>query len=438
MELIKEIADKFELLKYAYCKADIDDMDLYKISEINDNDVKIMYEKGDISELEEALYELRYLDNELDIHRLSLLDFAREVFYKQQDITITNNYDDERKVLLTGQPVSKELKNVLAKLKDGVDVEIDEIEQTPELKLARTCINKSLDTIYLVGREDMRVNIVNNLMNRGSVSGIDENGNLTYNGNIENNSRLDIVIGLPASGKSSAIVNTLSTEYKSRIIDNDEAKKEIPEYNNGWGSGLVHSESQLIEWQMLNDSLKLKNNIVYPKVGSDFRKMMKVVALAKEYGYKVNVHYVELDRNVALGRMLDRFVEKGRFLDPKLIAKYDNTLEGNKIAKVYELLKTGGVIDGYSKWNNNVEIGKKPIMLETNCEGRIFNDGKTTNFDNRLRVDGEIRGGRLQSGELSTGSQRGDGAAVDKGEHEETGRGNVRSIVANTKKHKSR
>lgn len=37
--------------------------------------------------------------------------------------------------------------------------------------------------------------------------------------------------------------------YKSRVVDSDEAKKLLPEYNDGWGAGVVHKESLLISEQ---------------------------------------------------------------------------------------------------------------------------------------------------------------------------------------------
>ena len=48
----------------------------------------------------------------------------------------------------------------------------------------------------------------------------------------------------------------------------------------------------------------------------------------------VNLHYVDMDRNKALGRMLNRFIDEGRFLDPVLIDKYNNAEVGNKIEKM--------------------------------------------------------------------------------------------------------
>ena len=382
MNRVNDLIEKIELIKAAYFSGiDFESRYNYIIGGIEANDIRIMYDEGkqNIDELVSALEELATLKPELDSYRISILQSAKEIFINKYGVLADTK--NERKVLLTGEPISDEMKEILYKLEKGIDVPLEKIEGTKEMKLARTCVNKSLDTIYLVGREGMRANIVNKLMKRGSVSGVDEKGKPVYNGIVENNSRLDIVIGLPASGKSSAIVNSISTEYKSRLIDNDEAKKEIPEYNDGWGSGLVHSESQLIEMDMLKSALEKGDNIVYPKVGSDYIKMMKVVNAALDCGYSVNVHYVELNRNKALGRMINRFIDEGRFLDPKLIDKYDNPVIGNKIAKTYDELKGNKAVKGYSKWDNDVKKGEKPKLIETNCKGRLFGT-ENMNFAN--------------------------------------------------------
>lgn len=227
---------------------------------------------------------------------------------------------------------------------------------------------------------------------------IDLNDRIQYNGNVSKNSRLDIVIGLPASGKSSAIVDVISQEFQSRIIDNDEAKKLIPEYNNGWGAGIVHEEAQMISERQLQLSLFNHENIVLPKVGSNPDKMTKIINLAKKLGYEVNVHFVDLNREKALGRMLNRFVEDGRFLDPQLIDKYCNNIDGNKISRCYETLKKGGILNGYSKWNNDVKRGERPILIEAACRGEFIKNARTSdNISNHIRDDGEIRSERSSS-----------------------------------------
>jgi hypothetical protein len=58
--------------------------------------------------------------------------------------------------------------------------------------------------------------------------------------------RIDIVMGLTGSGKSSQIGHSLAEQYGSMIIDSDLAKVKLPEYNKGIGTQAVHKESSLI------------------------------------------------------------------------------------------------------------------------------------------------------------------------------------------------
>lgn len=204
------------------------------------------------------------------------------------------------------------------------------------------------DILNMEDREAIENHVFETLMDYGSISMdekgkplVDSDGNTLYNGDVEKGRRLDIVIGLPASGKSSAIVDTISYEQHSMLIDNDEAKRQFPEFNKGWGANTVHKESQVVERAVFKEALREGRNIVLPKVGSDADKLMTdYIAYAKDAGYKVNVHFVDLDRNKALGRMMGRFIHTGRYLSPELIDKYANERDGNKIAQAYEALKS--------------------------------------------------------------------------------------------------
>ena len=157
-------------------------------------------------------------------------------------------------VLLTGQPVSDELQDILDRCEKGIEVSIEEVVNTPEMIAAASCVSHQTPTIQLKGREAIEENVFNILNNYGSVkvddkgdSVVDSHGNTVYNEDVEQGSRLDIVIGLPASGKSSAIVDKISYENKAKLIDNDEAKRLFPEFNKGWGANTVHLESQMVE-----------------------------------------------------------------------------------------------------------------------------------------------------------------------------------------------
>ena len=283
------------------------------------------------------------------------------------------NKNERDIVALTGLPVSDELQDILDRCERGEFVSIKEINDTPEMKTAASCVSHQTPTFQMKDREQIEDHVFEILSNYGSVSidddgkpQVDGAGNTIYNGDVERGSRLDIVIGLPASGKSSAIVDTISYTNRSMLIDNDEAKRLFPEFNKGWGAGVVHAESQMVERSVYLDALSSGKNIVLPKVGSDPVKLIQDYILpAKNKGYKVNVHFVDLDRSKALGRMLNRFIHKGRYLAPELIDKYVNERDGNRIAKSFEYLCKSSMIDGISRWDNDVGFGMPPKLIQT-------------------------------------------------------------------------
>lgn len=260
---------------------------------------------------------------------------------------------------LTGEPVSEEMQNVLKRLAVNEAVPESEIYALKEIKEANSCISSSKPTIELRNRTGIQLGVYNRLQNMGSAV-TKSDGAVSFSGEIRREKRLDIVIGLPASGKSSALVEPISELYKSRVIDSDEAKKLLPEFNNGWGAGVVHKESQLISDRQLSAALKAGENITYPRVGGDSSELLNIISTAKKLGYSVYVHYNELDRNKALGRLLNRFLETGRYIKPELVTKY-----GSGISNTYEQAKKATtLVDGFSKWSNDVPFGSRPKLLE--------------------------------------------------------------------------
>lgn len=272
---------------------------------------------------------------------------------------------------LTGENVSEQTLNVLARLRAGETVPNGEIETLPEIQYARACVSNATPTADIAGREKIQENVLNRLQKMGSVV-TKSDGTVSFSGEIKHEKRLDIVIGLPAAGKSSAIAEPLSELYKSRIVDSDEAKKILPGYDNGWGAGVVHKESQSISEMQYFKALANGENIVYPRVGGDCNEMKAVISAAKNNGYKVFIHYNELDRNKALGRMLERFLTTGRFLEPNLITKY-----GDSIDNTYREIKKSGMVDGFSHWNNDVPFGERPKLVEYSGSCRDFCSSNT-------------------------------------------------------------
>ena len=251
------------------------------------------------------------------------------------------------------------MQSVLKRLANGENVPEAEIGQLKEIREANSCLGNGVPTVKLKDREGIQNGVYNRLQKSGSAV-TDDSGHVSLTGEIRREKRLDIVIGLPASGKSSALVEPISEMYHSRIIDSDEAKKLLPEYNDGWGAGIVHKESQLIADRQFKAAVRNGENITYPRVGGDCDELTDIIAAVKKQGYSVYIHFNELDRNKALGRMINRFLETGRYIKPELVTKY-----GNGISATYETLKNRSeLVDGFSKWSNDVPLGCRPKLIE--------------------------------------------------------------------------
>jgi predicted ABC-type ATPase len=146
-----------------------------------------------------------------------------------------------------------------------------------------------------------------------------------------------LVMGPPAAGKSSAIAEPLARDAGALLIDADEAKKKIPEYENGRNANGVHEESALImEGMVLDRALDHGDNIVMPLVGKNEAKLRALTSLLKDEGYTVHLVLVHVDREEATRRAVARFRVTGRFVDPHYV--YDEV--GDRPLEVYATLET--------------------------------------------------------------------------------------------------
>ena len=258
---------------------------------------------------------------------------------------------------LTGEPVSREYMAALEKLEAGEPVAADEYNAIPEIQDARSRTATG-STLGMPGREAIRKQVYDKLMSYGSAvtEVVDGWEQTVYNGEVRNDRRADIIIGLPASGKSSALVDPISSKYKSMLIDSDEAKKLIPEFDDGFGAGFVHEESKRIVGRVYEGATDEGRNVVIPIVGSDYTKLEKdYIDPLRQKGYQVYVHMADINPNVAAGRNLRRFAETGRFVDLEATSfKY-----GNKPREVFERVKKEGVADGYSRIDTTVFPGRQ-------------------------------------------------------------------------------
>lgn len=205
-------------------------------------------------------------------------------------------------------------------------------------------------------REEMRYRIKEEILSLGSY----DRESKELEGEIKFGKRLDIVIGLPAAGKSSALVNPISAYYKSQIIDSDMAKERIPEFNGGIGANRVHPESKIIFSKAVFDAIQSGRNIVTPIVGKSIKSIENIRKLGEAYGYECHLHINELPLEKAIVRSMERYKNTGRYISPEYIIEV-----GTKPRDNFLTLKESGKYESYSRWSNDVEFGEKPILLES-------------------------------------------------------------------------
>ena len=288
---------------------------------------------------------------------------------------------------LTNREISEQTYATLDKLQSGESVALEELDSLPEVEEGKEKVReytakfleshpefknvpeRELGThlIDSAEREQLRNDILQDRLKSGSFTKLDKDGNEVYNGSVEKGKRLDIVIGLPAAGKSTSIVLPLSQYYKSVVVDSDIIKQELPEFNEGWGASLVHEESSNINAELFDRFTQTGANIVLPIVGAKTSSVENYINLAKAQGYDVHLHLNELNSSKAMGRMLRRYFSDGRFIPPAVSYKY-----GDKPTAVYEEFKNRSDLSGYSHWNNDVPKGQRPTLTGVSESNRAL------------------------------------------------------------------
>lgn len=147
-----------------------------------------------------------------------------------------------------------------------------------------------------------------------------------------------IVVGLPAAGKSSRIVNPLSDEQGAFILDSDEMKKLIPEYaeTNGGAANAVHKESKGLMKEAFaeftNGAMK-GTNVVIPIIGGEAPNIYKqYLQDLFNAGYDVEIAYKSATAKESANRVIKRAIQTGRIIPMSVVQGYDD----NAVRNAYE------------------------------------------------------------------------------------------------------
>lgn len=290
------------------------------------------------------------------------IDTAGKTAYNET-VEVESQTAEKTQSTTTEKPkASPELQSAIDRLTAGEDVSREEIDRIPEVAEVRALPKMNTADIQTPERQKLRSEVLEQLYQRGSYSSETHD----YTGEIAQERRADIVIGAPAAGKSSVLVDPLSEQHKSRVIDSDDAKKLLPEYDEGKGAGNVHRESSMIRNDLLVRAVENGDNLVWPTVGDKLDKLLRDIQNFRDNGYSVYLHLNELSASKATGRALGRYLSEGRFVDPEVVLKV-----GDKPTQNYNYIRQQeGLIDGYSHYSNDVPRGEKPILYEAGDAGR--------------------------------------------------------------------
>lgn len=262
------------------------------------------------------------------------------------------DHTDTRVSPLTGQAISREFNTIINALMCGLYVKDHEIEATPEWKEAQkkysdyaASFSKGKGSVNTWSdaskeREKVRNEVYNKMSSRIITPELNPALKDGESYSVDKGFRFDIVTGLPAGGKNYTFADRLSVEHKARLADSDIVKSLLPGYADGLGANIVHDESTFINKDILDNTFRMSDpkygdNLVYPTLGGNSSKLIDFIEQARDAGYKVHLHFNEIDKNKAKGRMLYRMISTGRFLPLNLFSITGDTVNAYKVAKEY-------------------------------------------------------------------------------------------------------
>lgn len=333
----------------------------------------------------------------------------------------------------------RQLRDMMERMSRDEFVPEEEIITAPEIRDAKARSDAALQHPTIednsAERQTLRDDCTIALLDLGSAQ-YDANGKIVkgadgetaYGGTVEQGHHIDIVVGLPAAGKSSVLVDPLSAQHHARVIDNDMAKAMLPEFDNGIGAGAVHEESKVISENALDFALGEGDNIVLPIVGGNYEKLVAQIEQFRARGYEVAVHLCDLPSNKAIGRAIGRYLNTGRYIPMDILYGY-----GNKPKENFYRLVQEGIIHEYSEYSNDVGYGEAPKQIRQSSayaggasSPRTSESGVVQDLGRYARGDGK---GAQQSNDNSRGRKPEDASTQGEVHRPAEGQGAARRLT---------
>ncbi|MCR5510415.1 MAG: zeta toxin family protein [Lachnospiraceae bacterium] len=183
-------------------------------------------------------------------------------------------------------------------------------------------------------RQQLRESILAKFLSTGSARtrSIDfatRRHNYAYDGPLDKDYEMELVLGLPASGKSTRVTDPDSEAMHAFILDCDEIKELIPEYRETYGAAAdaVHFESmELMESALkeFTEGSRKGTNVIIPLVAGDFDDLMNnYIKPFEAAGYNVTAKFVDCEPNVSVARNIMRELETGRIINSAVVLSFE-------------------------------------------------------------------------------------------------------------------
>lgn len=149
-------------------------------------------------------------------------------------------------------------------------------------------------------------------------------GGLRPHSPLKRDKQFFMIIGLPASGKST-VAEKIADASGAILIDADIAKRKLPEYDLTMvGASMVHAESQYLvrpdsgqpfyAHNAMSQCVNANANMVYATIGSKELEVEEMIQAFIKIGYHVNLVLVDLCREKATMRAYKRFKQTKRYI----------------------------------------------------------------------------------------------------------------------------
>ncbi len=226
------------------------------------------------------------------------------------------------------------------------------------------------------GREDFNKKIVDYLYNLNTSKAFDK--------------KAVIVLGLPAAGKSTVLVpltegvltSTSVDLYPEEngnylLIDPDEVKTILPEYNNGLLENVLQKESTNVRLSLLEKAYENGANFCLPTLGAESNYLEKFYANKikgiSDQGYKITVVFVDVPVEISKERNKGRLIKTGRYVPFSLIESIGTKIGDNFCTLMNDSERNGNVV--------------RFVWLDNSDGSKIILDGVPTNTDDISKLN---------------------------------------------------